>query len=158
MHNYSRAIVSCLILVATLFAALVTTEASEAKISVKAPWARPTIGNARVSAAYLIITNAGSTADEIISGSSPAAAMVEIHSHVMDGDIARMRRLQEVDLPAGKTIIFQPGGLHIMLIGLRKPLKTGDKLKLTLAFKHHTPINVQAVVSVKPPTRVRGSF
>ena len=158
MHSYNRAVGSFSILIAALLAALAALEASEAKISVEAPWARPTIGNGSVSAAYLIITNAGPVADEILLGSSPASAKVEIHTHIMDGDIARMRRLQGVDLPARKTIIFEPGGLHIMLIGLHKPLKAGDKLKLTLTFQHHPPIDVRAVVSVKPPASVRGSF
>ncbi len=129
-----------------------------AGIHVDAAWARPTFGNQKTSAAYLFISNAGPGEDALIAVKSAVARKVMLHSTVMDGNVARMRPLESLTLPAGKTIVFEPGGHHIMLMGLEAPLAVGDKVPLTLIFKNHPPLEVTARVMLQPPPLARGSF
>jgi copper(I)-binding protein len=98
------------------------------------PWARATAGAATAGAAYMTLNNTGATADRLIEASSPVAARTEMHTHIIEGDIMRMRAVESVDLPPGETVEFQPGGLHVMLIGLKAALQEGESFPLTLNF------------------------
>ena len=82
---------------------------------------------------------------------SPAAASVELHSMTMDGDVMKMRQVDAIDLPAGQTVELKPGGYHLMLIGLKAPLKAGDKFPLTLKFEKAGEVIV--TVKVEKPSR-----
>jgi hypothetical protein len=104
------------------------------EIRIAAPWARATAGMATVGAAYMTLDNTGDTADRLIEASSPVAAKTEIHTHIIEGDIMRMRAVDSVELPPGETVEFQPGGLHVMLIGLTAALQEGESFPLTLNF------------------------
>ena len=97
--------------------------------------ARATVGKMPNGAAFLQIENKGAD-DALLSGSSPAAAKVEIHTMSMDGNVMKMRALDQLELKAGQKIEMKPGsGVHIMLMGLKKPLAVGDKFPLTLNFR-----------------------
>lgn len=135
-----------------------TPEARANGLSVDGVWARPTYGTAKVSAAYFEITNKGSRIVQLVSIESPAAANAELHTLVMDGDIARMRQVDSIDIAKGEAITFQPGGLHVMLMGVKESLIVGNSIDLTLNFAHRPPMSITAVIAVKPPTRARGSF
>lgn len=104
-------------------------------IEVSAPWARPTAGAAKTGAAYLTIENRGAAADRLVAAAAPVADTVEIHTVVKDGDVMRMRPVQAVEIAAGATQKLQPGGFHIMLIGLKAPLKAGERFPLDLTFE-----------------------
>jgi copper(I)-binding protein len=104
------------------------------EIRIIEPWARATAGTATAGAAYMTLNNAGATADRLTEASSPVAARTEIHTHIIEGDIMRMRAVEGVDLPPGETVEFQPGGLHVMLIGLTAALQEGESFPLTLTF------------------------
>jgi hypothetical protein len=109
------------------------TGAAAAEVEITQPWARATPGAAANGAVYLSVTSqAEDTA--IIAAASPAAKAAGLHGHEMDGDVMRMRALESVPLPAGETVTFAPGGLHIMLMGLADPLVEGESLALTLTF------------------------
>ena len=97
--------------------------------------ARATVGKMANGAAFLQIANKGAD-DVLLSGSSPAASKVEIHTMRMDGNVMKMRALDQLELKAGQKLEMKPGsGVHIMLIGLKKPLAAGDKFPLTLNFR-----------------------
>lgn len=97
--------------------------------------ARATVGKMPNGAAYLQIENKGAD-DALLSARSPAASKVEIHSMSMDGNVMKMRALDQLELKAGQKIEMKPGnGVHIMLMGLKKPLAVGDKFPLTLNFR-----------------------
>lgn len=84
---------------------------------------------------YLSIDNDGTTPDALLSLSSPAAANVAIHAMTMDGNIMKMRELDSLPLAPGAKISMKAGsGYHLMLTGLKQPLKAGDKVPLTLTF------------------------
>ena len=108
------------------------------------PWARPSTG--QTGAAYFTIENNGKADDALIAVESEVAAKVEIHAMTMDGMVMRMRRLEKLPLPAGQTVRVAPGGLHIMLIGLKAPLKDGDMFPMRLVFDKAGPIDVSAHV------------
>ncbi len=97
--------------------------------------ARATVGKQTTGAAYLQIDNKGAD-DVLLSASSPVAAKVEIHTMTMEGEVMKMRALPQVERKAGQKLDMKPGnGVHLMLMGLKKPLAVGDRFPLTLAFR-----------------------
>ncbi len=109
--------------------------------------ARATVGKQANGAAYLQIENKGAD-DVLLSASSPVAARVEIHTMAMEGEVMKMRALPQVELKAGQTLTMKPGGgVHLMLMGLNKPLAVGDKFPLTLAFRKAGKIETSVEVA-----------
>lgn len=98
-------------------------------------WVRETIGGKDMTAAYLILTNATEQPDRLIAARSDAAQSVEIHETTAQGGVMAMRPVASIDLDPGVPVIFEPGGLHFMVLGLKSPLKRGDKLPLVLDFE-----------------------
>jgi periplasmic copper chaperone A len=136
-------------MVTLVFAAAGQTAAHEftAKgITVAHPWARATPGGVKVGGAYLEIKAAADTSDRLIAVRSPAAGAAELHNHIMENGIARMRRVDTIAVPAGRSVVLKPGGYHLMLTDLKVPLKEGDLLKLTLVFEKAGAIDVEATV------------
>jgi len=109
-------------------------------------WARATPGAARAGAAFLTLTNQGARTRRIVGAESDAAAKAELHIHIMDGTIMRMRKLDALDLPPGKSVTLKPGGHHVMLMGLRAPLKPGDRFGITLLLANGEKIPVSVAV------------
>lgn len=121
-------------------------EATKDGVTVAHPWARATPAGANVGAAYMEIKTAPGVADQLLSAASPAAGRVEIHTHIKDGDVMKMRRIDSVDLKAGASHVLAPGGDHIMLFDLKGPLNEGDLIKLTLTFAKAGPIEVEGTI------------
>lgn len=115
-------------------------------ITVISPWARATPGGVKVGGAYLELRAAPGKGDRLIAAKSPAAGSVEIHTHALEGGVARMRRVDAIEIAGGKSVMLQPGGYHIMLIDLKQPLREGDRLKLILVFETAGEIEVDATV------------
>lgn len=114
------------------------------------PWARATLPGQSAGGAYFSVQNGGPAADRLLGGSTPAAARVEVHEMRMDGDVMRMREMTALDMPVGKLVTLAPGGLHLMLLGLKAPLKVGDKLPLKLRFEKAGEIEVMLHVENQP--------
>ena len=125
--------------------------ARAADIAVEAPFARASAGTAGAGAAYMTLKSAEASADRL-SASTPAAERAELHTHVMEGDVMGMREVDSIEIPAGGTVELKPGGLHIMLIGLKAPLKEGESIPLTLSFAKAGPVTV--TVPVKSPSEM----
>lgn len=102
------------------------------------------------SAAYMLITNSGATPDALIKAESTVADTVELHTMVMDGDVMRMTPIEKIDIPANGSVELKPGGLHVMLIGLRQDLKEGEVVKITLTFQNGGTIEIEAPVRMPP--------
>ena len=96
--------------------------------------------------AYLRILNLGDRDMTLVAASSPAAEAVELHTHIDDAGVLRMRQVKEIAVPAGGEVAFKPGGYHVMLIGLPLPLLAGDKVPFTLRFADGTAKTAEAVV------------
>lgn len=115
------------------------------------PWARPAPSGATTGAGYLTITNTGASADRLTGGSTPAAARLEIHEMSMAGGVMRMRPVSGgLDIPAGATVALKPGGYHVMLIGLKRPLNVGDRIPATLTFQRAGTVKVEFQVQGAP--------
>ena len=111
-------------------ASLVAQAAWAANISVTDAWARATMPGQPVSGAYMQIQ---ADADaRLLSVSSSVVPRVEVHEMNMDGGVMRMREVKSIELPKGKTVSLEPGGFHIMLMNLKKPIAAGDVIPLTL--------------------------
>ena len=109
-------------------------------------WARDTGGRTGAGAAYMKIVNESGKTERLIGASSPAANVVELHTHMRDGDIMRMRQVDNIEVEAGQSVDLKPGGLHVMLIGLTGPLEEGSSFPLTLTFEHAGEVTVQVKV------------
>lgn len=111
-------------------------------------WSRATPGGVRTGVAYFEITDKGAAGDKLIGAKSDVAERVELHNHIHEDGVMKMRRVDAVEVPAGETVTLNPGGFHLMLMNLKRPLKAGDELKLTLVFEKAGEIEVTA--SVEP--------
>jgi copper(I)-binding protein len=116
-------------------------------VEVREAWARPAAqgGNGAV---YFIVRS--SAADELTGVVSDVADAVEMHESVMNGDVMEMHHMRSVPLDAGKDINFEPGGLHIMLIGLNQDLQAGDEFEITLQFKNYGDLKLNVPVRETP--------
>ena len=138
-----------LLLAALLGAPLIVPAwAQDATVAVEQPWARATPGAGTTGSVYLTLTAQGAP-DRLIGVATPAAAMAMVHESYVDGGVSRMRMLDGVALELGKPVTFHPGAMHIMLEGLKAPLKTGASVPLTLTFAHAAPMTVSVPV-LKP--------
>lgn len=115
------------------------------------PYAPPSLAGTTNGAAYLKgIRNQGAAPDRLVSASTPVAERVEVHEMSHEGDIMRMRAVTGIDLPAGQEVQLRQGQrYHLMLLGLRQPLKAGDRFDLTLKFEKAGETTVK--VNVQPP-------
>jgi len=113
--------------------ALSIQAAGAAEISVSDAWARATMPGQKVSGAYMQIRS--DVDARLVGASSLAVPRVEVHEMKMDGDVMRMREVQSIELPKGKTVSLEPGGFHIMLMNLPKPIAAGDVIPLTLVVE-----------------------
>ena len=104
-----------------------------AEVTISDAWARATRPAQKVGAAYMTLK---STQDaKLVKVDSPAAGTVEIHSMTMNDGVMKMRRLEELELSAGEPVKLAPGGFHLMLFDLAKPIKAGESVPFTLHFK-----------------------
>jgi hypothetical protein len=130
-----------------LAAAALLASSAHAQLVVDQAWVRTTVAHQATSAAYLTITSA--RGGKLVEASSSLASAVEVHEMKMDGDLMRMRSVAALALPAGKPVELKAGGFHMMLLGLKAPLKAGDVVPLKLvvedALGKRETVDVRAV-------------
>jgi periplasmic copper chaperone A len=114
-----------------------------------ATWARPTVEGQAAGGGFLKIVG-GSAVDRLVAASAGVSQRVELHTMTMDGDIMRMREIEAIEVPAGKTVELKPGGLHVMFMELKAPLKNGSSFPLTLRFEKGGEVTVQMNVMTQP--------
>ena len=108
------------------------------------PWTRATPGGAKIGGGYLSVTNNGKTADRLLGGSLSIADHVELHEMKMDGAVMQMRPLPNgIEIKPGETVKFEPGGNHVMFVGLTAPLKEGELVKGQLKFEKAGTVDVE---------------
>ena len=123
---------------------------SIAQTSVKDAWVRGTVAEQKATGAFMQLTSASGA--RLVSVSSPAAGVVEIHEMKMEGSTMTMRALPSgLDLPAGKTVELKPGAYHVMLLDLKAPLKTGDTVDLQLVVEGKD--GKKETIAVKAPVK-----
>lgn len=116
------------------------------KISVTDPYVRLVPPGQKQTGAYLLLKNADSTGHALVKVDNPAADKVELHTVVWEGGVNKMRPVPKIDVAAGGETQLKPGSLHIMLIGLKRELKEGDTIPLTLGFEDGSSKTVNATV------------
>lgn len=121
-----------------------------AKIVIAHNWARPAAAGGN-TAGYFHVRNDGGAPDRLLSVESAISAKAELHQSKTEGGVMVMTPLADgVDIPAGGDIEFNPGGMHVMFIGLTGPLKVGDKVPVTLVFRDSGRIAVELPVQTMP--------
>ena len=134
--------------VATVAALFTAALSAHAAVTVTQPWVRGVVKGQAETGAFMTLKSDEATS--LVGASSPAAKTVQIHEMKMEGDMMKMRPVSAVDIPANSTLELKPGGYHVMLIGLVKPLAKGDKVPLKLRFRAkngaQSTVDVQAEV------------
>lgn len=123
---------SAILVLATASAAMLATSAL-AQVSVKEPWIRATVPQQKATGAFMQLSTVQAT--RLVEASSPVAGAVEIHEMKMENNIMKMRQVNGVDVPAGKSVDLKPGGYHVMLLDLKEQMKEGASVPVTLVFE-----------------------
>lgn len=121
--------------VATVASLFIVTNAFAADIEVKDAWAKASKGMVRNGAAFFDVVNSGA-ADRLVGVRSDLADRTELHSHIMENNVMKMRQVQGgVEVPMHGSVHFKPGSYHVMFIGLNEALEEGQKVDITLEFE-----------------------
>lgn len=115
-------------------------------IEIVQPWTRAVVNAGGNGGVYMQIRNATDRDDRLTRAYAEGVARVELHTHEMDGDMARMRQVPHISIRAGELVELAPRGLHVMLMGVEEPLAEGDELDLTLVFEHAGEVDVPVPV------------
>ena len=110
-------------------------------ITIGHPYARATAAGQPTGGGYMSFANAG-PADKLVAISADVSTSVELHTMSMEGDVMRMRQVDAIELASGKTVELKPGGYHVMFVGLKAPLKAGDKFPAKLKFEKAGEVDV----------------
>lgn len=133
------------VLAAVLLAA---AGAAQGQVDVRAAWIRATVQGQTAAGAYMLLSS--SRRASLVGAETPVAASVELHEMKMDGNVMRMRAVASLEIPPGKTVKLSPGGYHMMLLGLKRPLNKGDsvpiRIKVELGDKSIRTVQVTAEV------------
>ncbi|WP_457665206.1 copper chaperone PCu(A)C [Thiolapillus sp.] len=115
-------------------------------IQVIDPWAREVPPGLTTSAGFLGMKNTGDKEHRLVAAESSNTGMVELHTHINDNGVMRMRPVEDIAIAPGATTTLQPGGYHLMLMMIKKRLKAGDKMPITLIFEDGSKKNIEAEV------------
>jgi len=126
-----------------------------ANIIVEQPFARAAMQQQRNSAAFMQLTNRGDAA-HVDSAKSPVADIVELHTHINDQGVMRMRKIERIDLPAQQAVMLKPGGLHVMLLGLNRDLQVGEEIEVTLVFSDGSEKRLLVPVKMMQMGKMKG--
>jgi copper(I)-binding protein len=123
-------------------------------ISIGHPYARPTGPSQSTGGGYLTLTSKG-TPDRLVSASATISESVQLHSMRLEGDVMRMREIGSVEMPADTRVEMKPGGLHLMFVGLKAPLKVGQSFPLKLKFEKAGEVTVDVKVDAMASSEMR---
>lgn len=124
-------------------AALLAATAAQAQVEIERPWARATAPGAPVAGGYMTIRNKGAAADRLVGASSGAAARVELHVHIREGDVMKMRQVSAYDVPAKGSFELKPGSAHLMFVQISRPFKEGENIPVKLRFEKAGNVSVE---------------
>lgn len=121
-----------------------------AQVEVHGAWARATVAGQTAGGAFMTLTSKEGA--RLVGATSPAAGVVEVHEMAMDGNVMKMRAIPALELPAGRAVELKPGGYHVMLLDLKRPLTVGEKIPLELRFELTNRRQVTQSVTVEVRT------
>jgi copper(I)-binding protein len=123
-----------------------------AQVNVSSAWARSTVPGQSGTGAFMTITS--KDGGKLIGAASPAAGVVELHEMAMDNNVMKMRAIPALDLPPGREVQLKPGGYHVMLLDLKRPLRVGEKITVELRLETADKRKLSQPVEVE--VRMRG--
>nr|WP_321457650.1 copper chaperone PCu(A)C [uncultured Cohaesibacter sp.] len=115
-------------------------------ITVSAPFARASAGMANAGGGFMQISNEGD-ADKLIAASADVGHVTELHTHIKDGDVMRMRAVEAIDVPAHGEVALKPGSYHVMFMKLKAPLKEGESFPLELTFEKAGKVTIEVPIA-----------
>ena len=145
MYRFARLVGAVAAVALSLATSAGAQEYKKDDLVVSKAWARATIPN-RPGAAFLTIENKGAGEDSLVGARTSAASRVELHSSSMEGGVMKMRKVEAIPVPSRGIAELKPGGLHIMLFGLARPLTEGERFPITLTFEKAGDIAILAKV------------
>jgi copper(I)-binding protein len=110
------------------------------------PWSRATAASAANGAVYMAVTNTGDAPDRLIGATTPMAAEVQLHTHEEVDGVMQMRRIDAVEVAPGETVLLEPGGLHLMLMGLTERLVEDTTFPMMLIFERAGEVPIDVIV------------
>lgn len=117
-------------------------------ITVSNAWTRATPPNAMAGGGFLVITNKGTAGDKLVAASAPITARTELHEMAVIDGVMKMRQMESgIPVPAGATVELKPGGLHVMFMDIKQPLKEGETLPITLTFEKAGTVTVDMPIA-----------
>ncbi len=119
---------------------------TQGDLTIHKPWARASIGQAQAGAAYLTVMNTGSLPDRLVAAEGDVANRVELHTHMMQDGVMKMRQVKAIEVAPGEPAVLKPGGLHVMLMGLKAPLVKGESFPLTLVFEKAGRVEIEVPI------------
>ena len=137
--------VLCFVL-ALLAGPVLAHDAKVGDLVIMEPWARATIGQVKTGAVYLTVINHGAAGDRLLAVSTPVAAKAQLHSNIVDAGVMKMRPVEAIDIEAKGSTTLEPGGIHVMLMGVQNPLEEGDVFPMTLTFETAGSVDVEVHV------------
>ena len=120
--------------------------AAQAQVQIEKPWVRATAPGASVAGGYMVMRNQGIAGDRLVGVSSPVSAKVEMHVHINDNGVMKMREVRGYDVPAKGAFELKPGGSHLMFMDIKRPFKEGEKLPVKLKFQRAGEVNAEFLV------------
>ena len=131
-----------------IFVAVMTLPAmsTAAEVEISNAWLKESIPGTENGAGYFTISNVGTDVTTIVGAQTDASRAVEVHQHVLRDGMMRMRRVPELQLEPGETVVFQPGGYHLMLFGVKNAFKPGQNVEFTLLFNDGDRVSFVAEV------------
>lgn len=116
-------------------------------LSIQHPWSRETATGQAVGGGFMVVTNASAKPDKLVGATTPLAREVQLHTMSMEGGVMRMRQVEGgIAVPAKGKLEMKPGGYHLMFMGLKRPLKKGERFPVTLRFQTAGTLKVQFAV------------
>ena len=137
-----------LIVAAIFILAVSPFTAAKAAIQIDSPWAAQQLDMTKPGGIFMKIVNGGANADKLLSVSTPVAKVAQLHNAKMKKGKMRMRRTKALEIAPGKAVSLKHDGLHIMLVGLKAPLKKGTSFPVTLKFEKAGTVEVQVTVKM----------
>lgn len=137
------------LLAASLLFSVGVLAGSADSISVVDPYVRLAPPNAPATGAFMVIKNNGDKDVKVLKADNPVSRVTELHTHLNEGGVMKMRPVPGIDVKAKGEAVLKPGGLHVMMIDLKAPMKEGDVVPITLTFEDGSSKQVDARV-VRP--------
>ncbi len=128
-----------------------TAAGSADSIAVADPYVRQAPPGAQASAAFMVLRNQTDKDAKVIKADTSASKITQLHTHLNENGVMKMRQVASIDIKAHGETALQPGGLHVMMIDLKGPLKEGDKVAITLGFEDGSSKTIEAPVRAPVP-------